>query len=313
MTTQQLLYLGLVFLAVAGGILGIGMIWLRGGAVRQRLRAVSGDVVIEGEKTSRWGSAVLKVARPIARLAQPAEEEKVSAFRVRFLNAGFRQQGAPAMFFAAKVALTVALPLIFTVVVQLWELKFPGDLGMVLVLVMAAIGYYVPNLVLRRIVANRQLEIFEAFPDALDMIIVCMEAGISLDASIARTAQELGLRSTVVSEELELVGLDLRVGSSRERALRNLATRTGVEEVSMFVAMILQADRFGTSIAESLRIHAEELRVRRQLRAEEAAAKIPLKLLFPLIFCIFPSMLLVLMGPAMIQIYRILLPTMAGQ
>ena len=130
--------------------------------------------------------------------------------------------------------------------------------------------------------------------------------------SIARAAAEIGLRSTKLAEELSLVGLELRVGASRERALRNLATRTGVDEIASFVAMMLQADRFGTSVADSLRIHADTLRVRRRQRAEEQAAKIPLKMLFPLIFCIFPSLLLVLMGPALIQVYRILIPAMGA-
>jgi tight adherence protein C len=131
--------------------------------------------------------------------------------------------------------------------------------------------------------------------------------------AVARTAKEMQLRSPVLADELGLIGIELRMGATRERALRNLAARTGVEEVSLFVAMILQADRFGTSIAEALRVHAEELRIRRRLRAEEQAAKIPLKLLFPLIFCIFPSLLLVLLGPAFIQIYRTLSTLMMGK
>jgi tight adherence protein C len=108
------------------------------------------------------------------------------------------------------------------------------------------------------------------------------------------------------------MSIELRVGSSRERALRNLALRTGVEEIGSFATMLIQADRFGTSLADSLRVHADMLRTRRRLRAEEAAAKIPLKLLFPLIFCIFPSLMLVLLGPAFIQVYRVMMPTMAG-
>lgn len=313
MTTQQLLYLGLIFLAVAGGVLGVGLVWLRGAAVRQRLRAVTGEALVDSASEGRWSEAALKVARPIAKLAQPEEEEEVSNFRAKFYHAGFRHQNAPVFFFASKVALTIAFPLLFTVVSQLWDIRLSGNLPFAALLFAAALGYYLPNVVLSRITAARQREIFETFPDAMDMMIVCVEAGISLDAAISRTAKELGLRSPTLAEELELVELDLRVGSSRERALRNFAVRTGVEEVSLFVSMILQADRFGTSIAQSLRVHAEELRVRRQLRAEEAAAKIPLKLLFPLIFCIFPSLLLVLLGPAMIQIYRVLLPAMTGQ
>jgi tight adherence protein C len=121
------------------------------------------------------------------------------------------------------------------------------------------------------------------------------------------------LQSAVLSEELELVTLELRAGSARDKALRNLALRTGVEDVDTLATMLIQAERFGTSIGDSLRVHSDTLRTKRRLRAEEAAAKIALKLLFPLIFCIFPSLLLVLLGPAFIQVYRVLLPTMAGQ
>jgi tight adherence protein C len=127
-----------------------------------------------------------------------------------------------------------------------------------------------------------------------------------------RVAEDMEFKSPVLSEEMRLVNLELRAGADRERALRNLAARTGVDEVDGFVTMISQAERFGTSIAASLRVHADMLRTRRRQKAEEAAAKIALKLLFPLIFCIFPSLMVVLMGPAMIQIYRVLLPTFAG-
>jgi tight adherence protein C len=121
------------------------------------------------------------------------------------------------------------------------------------------------------------------------------------------------LKSEALGEELHLLNLELRAGSSREKALRNLALRTGVEEVRTFATLLIQADRFGTSIGEALRVFSDELRTKRRLRAEEVAAKIPLKLLFPMVLCIFPALLLVLLGPAFIQIYRILLPTLGGQ
>jgi tight adherence protein C len=167
-------------------------------------------------------------------------------------------------------------------------------------------------MILGRLVFVRQREIFESFPDALDLLIVCVEAGLAIDAALNRVADEMQHRSEALSEELHLVTLELRAGASKETALRNLALRTGVEDVNTLVAMLIQAERFGTSIADSLRVHADMLRTKRRQRAEEAAAKIALKLLFPLIFCIFPSLLLVLLGPAFIQIYRVLLPTMAG-
>lgn len=179
-------------------------------------------------------------------------------------------------------------------------------------LVCAALGYMMPNFFLARRITNRQRDIFESFPDAIDLTTVCVEAGLGLDAALARVGAEMRLKSPILGEELHLVNLELRAGSSRERALRNLALRTGIDEIDSLVAILIQADRFGTSVADSLRVHSDNLRTKRRLRAEEAAAKVPQKLLFPVIFCIFPSLLLVLLGPAFIGIYRVLLPTMAG-
>ncbi len=141
---------------------------------------------------------------------------------------------------------------------------------------------------------------------------VCVEAGLGLDEAIGRVSEEIGLSSPVLSDELHLVALELRAGGGREKPLRNLALRTGVDEIDMLVATLIQSDRFGTSVGNALRVHSESLRTKRRLIAEEEAAKVPVKLLFPLIFCIFPSLLLVLMGPAVISIYRALLPALAG-
>jgi tight adherence protein C len=175
-------------------------------------------------------------------------------------------------------------------------------------LIAAAIGYYLPNAILAHVIERRQRTILESFPDALDLLTVCVEAGLGLDAALLRVATEMESTSPVLSEELHLVNLELRAGSSKEKALRNLSLRTGVEDVDTLVAMLIQAERFGTSVADSLRVHSDSLRTKRRLRAEEAAAKIPIKLLFPLIFCIFPSMMLVLLGPAFIRMLRVFFP-----
>ena len=156
------------------------------------------------------------------------------------------------------------------------------------------------------------LEFFEEFPDMLDLLTVCVEAGLGLDAAMMRVSDELALRCPVMAEEMELTLLELRSGFPKEKALTNLALRTGVEDVDRFASMLIQADRFGTSLADSLRVLSDMLRTKRRMRAEEQAAKIALKLLFPLIFFIFPTLLLVLLGPAFIQIYRVLLPTMTA-
>jgi len=163
----------------------------------------------------------------------------------------------------------------------------------------AAVGYYLPNLILRLKIAERQRELFESFPDALDLLIICIEAGLGLDQAIARVAAEIDIKSKVLAQELQLVLMELRSGYSKETALRHMALRVGIEEVDLLVAMMVQADRFGTSMGDSLRVHADP------------AAKIAVKLLMPLIFMIFPTLMLVLVGPAMIQIYRVLQPSLA--
>jgi tight adherence protein C len=188
-----------------------------------------------------------------------------------------------------------------------------GQTTLLLVLAFAAIGYYLPNIVLAQLITHRRRELFENFPDALDLMRICVEAGLGLDAAIARVGEELRRNSEALYDELHLVGLELRAGASRDRALRNLALRMGLEEADALVAMLVQAERFGTSVADSLRVHSDSLRIKRRLRAEETAAKVPVKLLFPLIFCMFPAFLVVLLGPAFISIYRILFATFAGQ
>jgi tight adherence protein C len=312
-TVDQILYLTLIFIAVTAAAMSIGFVLTQGDALRSRLKGLAGRSALEEPAPlSEWTETVLRMAKPVARLSAPTADQEISRLRARFMHAGFRQPSAPIFFLAAKTALVVLLPLAFLILERSGFVRLEGSAPVVLMLLFAAIGYYLPNVVLAHLTRRRQREIFEAFPDAIDMMIVCVEAGLGLDMAINRAAEEMKLRSPELTEELDLVALELRVGASRDRALRNFATRTGLDEVSTFVSMLLQADRFGTSLAESLRVHADTMRTRRRLRAEEAAAKIPLKLLFPLIFFIFPSLLVVLMGPAMIQIYRVLLPTFAG-
>jgi tight adherence protein C len=311
MRMEQLFYLALVFLAVTGGVLGIGMALTRGGGLKSRLDALFGGESRD-ERSEAWTEKLVRVAEPVARLSTPTEEEEISRLRARFMHAGLRRPLAPVLFLAAKTALVVLLPLAFLAVERAGLVQASGTVSLLVLLVLASMGYYLPNAVLASITRRRQREVFEAFPDAIDLMIVCVEAGLGLDMAVNRACAEMRLRSRELADELDLVALELRVGATRERALRNFATRTGLEEVSTFVSMLVQADRFGTSLADALRVHADSLRTRRRLRAEEEAAKIPLKLLFPLIFFIFPSLLLVLMGPAMIQVYRVMLPAFSG-
>ncbi len=312
MALSQILFLVLVFLVISGGVF-IGIMLFTANPVRQRLDSLlAGKPAGEESKGGPWVEKIVKVAGPLARLNPPEGGWEDSALRIRFMNAGFRGSEAPVLFFAAKVVLSLSAPLLSFLAITLSGVTFKGQTVFVVLTFVAGVGYYLPNIVLLRITEIRQREIFESFPDALDLLTVCVEAGLGLDAALQRVADEMQLKSLALSEELSLVTMELRVGASKPHALRNLALRTGVEDVDTLVAMLVQAERFGTSIADSLRVHAETLRTKRRLRAEECAAKIALKLLFPLIFCIFPTLLLVLLGPGFIQIYRILLPTLVG-
>jgi tight adherence protein C len=310
MPLNEVAFLVLVFVCVFAVVMAVGA-WTTPDAARERLRRLAPEAAAGSEGTG-WVRRVAQAFGPLARLSVPEEGWDQSGIRTRFMNAGLRSAAAPTLYFSAKTLLAMALPALayLALVVGRVELQFIHWLA--ILLTAAAAGYYLPNAVLGRLVFVRQREIFETFPDALDLMTVCVEAGLGVEAAISRVAEEIEHKSTVLAEELRLVGLELRAGAPRERALRNLGLRTGVEEVGTWSAMVIQADRFGTSIADALRVHSDMLRTRRRQRAEEAAAKIALKLLFPLIFCVFPALMLVLMGPAFIQIYRVLLPTMTG-
>jgi tight adherence protein C len=313
MSTMQIFFLALVFLTVSGVVFSLLWLSLRPGVSEGRLNeAVGGRASASAITGQEWLSKVASLSTPLASLALPETGWESSGLRVRFMNAGLRHRSIPILYFAAKAGLALSLPTIFMVVLGISTLSWSGNAILAGLLTLASIGYYLPNVLLSLRINAYQRELFEAFPDAMDLIIVCIEAGLGLDAAIARTGEEMRIRSPALAAELHLVTLELRVGVSREQALHNLALRTGLEEVGALVTMLRQADRFGTSIAESLRVHAESLRTRRRLKAEEAAAKIPLKILFPLIFCIFPSLMLVLLGPAVIGIQRIFLKNLAG-
>jgi tight adherence protein C len=311
MTLTHVLVLGLVFFATAGFCSALGGLLL-GNPLSARLRqAGAGEPLGDGAPQGEWQAKVMAALQPASQLALPQEGWQNSPVRRGFMHAGWRNEHAVVLFFACKTLLSFVLPALLVGAHAFGGGGMAADRLVVCVVFLAALGYYAPNIYLSRRVSARQREIFEGLPDAIDLMTVMVEAGLGLDAAIARIAEEMGARSRAVGEEFKLVGLELRAGASRNQALRNLALRTGVEEVEFFVAMLVQTDRFGTSMADSLRVHSETLRGRRMQRAEEQAAKIGLKLLFPLVFCIFPAIMVVLIGPAAISIYRNFFPIAA--
>ena len=246
------------------------------------------------------------MAKPLTKLSIPEEGWENSTLRTRFMNAGWRNRSAPTLYFASKTGLALVLPALVTPFAIVYSSALVGMRMMALLLAAAALGYYLPNIVLERIVQRRRREIFETIPDALDLLTVCVEAGLSLERAMVKVAGEIHIKSAVLAQELQLVLMEMRAGFSKEKALRNFALRSGVEDVDTLVAMLIQSERFGTSVGDSLRVQSDNLRHKRRLLAEECAARIGLKLLFPLIFCIFPMLLLVLLGPAMLQIMKTL-------
>ena len=313
MSTLQIIYAAIIFLTVTATAMVV-LLPLAPNRTKQRLDELA-DTPAFGDQAAQahWTRTVVNVAGKFAKLSLPAEGWESSPIRLRFLHAGYRGDGPVMLYFGAKTLLAVVLPILVYFYVVLGDAKYTMNGMLAQLLLAGALGYYLPNLVLSRLVFVRQREIFENFPDAADLLMVCVEAGLGLDAALVKVTEEMRLKSEALAEELHLLNLELRAGSSRDKALRNLAQRTGVEEVTNFATMLIQADRFGTSIGDSLRVFSDMLRTKRRMRAEEMAAKIPLKLLFPMVLCIFPTLLLVLLGPAFIQIYRILLPTLGGQ
>jgi len=310
MNLIQILFLVVLFLAVFGGAV-VAIRLLSVNPIKDRLEAMQEHSQVE-RRSGRWLDTLVNLASPLAKLSVPTEGWESSPVRLRFINAGWRTPSTPGLFYAGKTGLALLLPLILFLYLSSRAEGPTGSVEVLWMVLAGGAGYYLPNLVLNHVVKTRQRDIFESFPDALDLMTVCVEAGLAMDAALARVASEIGLKSVVLAEEMQLVTLELRAGSAKEKALRNLALRTGVEDVDALVTMLIQADRFGTSIADSLRVQSEQLRTKRRQRAEEHAAKISLKLLFPLIFFIFPSLFVVLLGPSILNLMRNLLPAMAG-
>jgi tight adherence protein C len=237
----------------------------------------------------------------------PKNPEKYSHMRLKFLRAGIRRENASSIFWGAKVFLAVLFPLclLFIPFAPIKLLSFPLTLGLCLYCVI--MGFYLPEIWLRIKTARRREKLMRGFPDALDLLVVCVEAGMGMDAAINRVAREIKLSNSELSEEFRLMSLELRAGKSRRDALKNLALRSNIEDVNSLATLLIQTDRFGGSIARALRVYSDTFRTKRYQRAEEKAAKIPVKLVFPLILFILPSLFVVLAGPAAVQLYRTLM------
>lgn len=295
----------LVFLSVACALVAFWCL-VAPNRTMQRLREINP----EQDKRSEWATTLVAIASPLSKLTVPDGDWETSPTRQQFMHAGIRDSRAPTIYFGLKAVLPLALAAAVFIVAGPFV---KSQLTLLLyVLIGALVGCYLPNLVLRWLVKSRQREVFESFPDAADLLLVCVEAGLGLDAALTKVAEEIKHKSEAIAEELHLANLEMRAGAGREKTLRNLAARTGLDELGTFAAMLIQADRFGTNIGDALRVFSDDLRHKRQVRAEELAAKAPTKMLFPLVACIFPAVIMVILGPAVIRIIRSLAPMLGA-
>ena len=256
-----------------------------------------------GNRAAAPGSGATSLAqrlRPIARYVMPKEAKERTRVSRMLVHAGYRSPSAPLLFYATKALLMIGLPL----AVLLASPFFPTVTTRKLFLYAAAaavLGFLLPSMWLERRVMSRQRLLRIGFPDALDLLVVCVEAGLGLAPALQRVGDELAIAHPQLSAELTLVNAEMRAGVERTQALKNLADRTGLIDIRGLVALMVQTLRFGTGVAEALRVYSEEFRDKRMQAAEEQAAKIGTKMIFPLVTCLFPSFFLVAIGPAVLR------------
>jgi tight adherence protein C len=300
-----------MLMAAVGGVAVVLVIGLAARAifgrrkdeVIERLeRATSGGmdmgVSVERDRPEKTFARIAAILRPFARLVKPAEGEELSRIHRSLVHAGYRTDNAVEIFLGVKLLLP---PL---VIIGLWQidshLETPMELppAIAIAVIATALMFFLPNMWLSGQIQKRQALIEEALPDSMDLLVTCVEAGLSLDAAMSRVAQELELVAPMLAQEMKQTLLEIQAGVRRSDAFHRLSNRTGVEDLRTLSAMIIQTELFGTSVARALRVHAEGMRTKRMQRAEERAAMVSVKMTVPLILCILPSLMAVVIGPA---------------
>jgi tight adherence protein C len=292
-----ILFLGVAVLAGLAASVFLSQTSTERRRLRELVAAASGGIISVGNLTlmDRPDGVAKRVSTFV-----PKSPKEMNRLQKRMVRAGIKAPGAAVYFAACEI--------IFPIVLALATVGALGvTRGGMFALLAAGVGYALPGVWLAWKTAKRQKQIQNGLPDALDLLIVCVEAGSGLDAAIVKASEELSLAYPALAEELQLITTETRAGKTRLEAFRNFAQRTGVDDVRSLVAMMIQTDRFGTSIAQALRTHAEVSRTKRRQRAEERAAKLGVKLVFPLVFCLFPALYVVVLGPAVIKIMHSLM------
>jgi len=296
-----------VFLSVVAGGAALGLkLYVR---PKEALERVTGTFEAEQQMPSHPSLAFHDLIKRLGNFV-PQSPKDVTVMRRRLIRAGIRNENALKILYGAKAGLGVALPLIVGSLIAGSATESGNKIAAILAAV--GIGFFGPNEYVRKLATKRQHEIARGLPNALDLLVVCVESGLGLDQAILQVSKELEHAHPEISEEFGFVNLELKAGKRRVEALRNLAERTGVDDLKKLVAVLIQADRFGTGVAQSLRAHADFMRVQARQIAEEKAAKLGVKLIFPIFFCILPSLFLVTVGPVAMKIVRELIPMMNG-
>ncbi|MBW7850744.1 MAG: type II secretion system F family protein [Rhodospirillales bacterium] len=309
--SQHLLAI-IVFATVTLFVLGVAAL-VAGPSLRERLvgRASAGASAPASVRQTRDGWFQRLLRGPIESKLVPQGDQR-SVVRRRMIQAGFFDPSAIPTYFASRLALAIGLPLVFILsaplLVSHWTTERIVGTGFAIALV----GYMLPPFYVSRRIRHRQTLAREGFPDALDLLLVCVEAGLGLDAAVARVGEEIGEAHPLVGHHFKLMALELRAGKTREDALRNFADRIGIDEVMALASLLIQSEQLGSSIADTLRAAADDMRAKRMLAAEKKAQELGVKLSFPLILMILPALMLVVATPAIINIARTLLPTLAG-
>ncbi len=290
------------FLAIFLLITSLGLLIFYREAMLQRLASViSPDVGLPKNKLTQWLEVYSKKSQSVIAPFQkvlPRSPEEVSVIQKRLIRAGYRKDSSVNLFYASKVLVPISLAFLVTV-------TGVYDYGPFFVYALAlGLGFLAPDFWLGNRIKARQLNLRLGLPQALDLLVICIEAGLSIDQATVRVADELQISEPVISDELGLVNLEQRAGRPRSDAWRNMAERTDVDSVRAMVSVLIQADQFGTSVAKTLRVYSDTLRTQRRQQAEEQAAKTTVKLVFPLVLFIFPSLFVVALGPSAIVMYE---------
>jgi tight adherence protein C len=312
----RLALLALVFIIVVAMVILVTNTVSRRSATRARLNEVRGEQLRLTESASLRGDTIAKGWHKLTDFIEKSGISLVDTqgetLRARLIAAGYNSPLAPKLFTAIRLGMLVLLPAIFVGAIFLGGTEVSPFKLYLIGVALAVFGLYAPNLFISAKADRRREAIVNGFPDSLDLMLVCVEAGLGMEAAFDRVGREMLHSHPLVAQMLSVVTLELRAGSTREEALRNMANRTQVTEIRSFSTLLIQSDKLGSSIGETLRVYASEMREKRRMRAEEKAHKLPVLLSVPLVACMLPVMIGVLMLPAIIRVIRTMLPAMSG-